>query len=61
MLGIKELKDKIEITKTAVECPVKGCSEKVKGNIGFLKKKIDSDVRNITSLSLPRPLNIPTN
>lgn len=25
MFGIKELKEKIEITKTTVECPVKGC------------------------------------
>jgi len=29
MLGIKELKENIEITETTVECPVKGCSEKV--------------------------------
>jgi len=27
MFRIKELKDKIEITKTTVECPVKGCKE----------------------------------
>jgi len=25
MLGVKELKEEIEITKTTVECPVKGC------------------------------------
>jgi len=30
MFGTKELKDKIEITKTTVECPVKGCKERVK-------------------------------
>jgi len=29
MLGIKELKKEIEITKTTVECPVKGCKERV--------------------------------
>jgi hypothetical protein len=29
MLGIEELKEKIEITDYTVECPVKGCSEKV--------------------------------
>lgn len=29
MFGIEELKDRIEITETTVECPVKGCSEKV--------------------------------
>jgi len=27
MFGIKELKEKIEITETTVECPVKGCKE----------------------------------
>jgi len=29
MLGIKELKEKIEITKTTVECPLKDCNVKV--------------------------------
>jgi hypothetical protein len=29
MLGMEELKEWIEITETTVECPVKGCSEKV--------------------------------
>ncbi|MHC2995403.1 MAG: hypothetical protein IBV53_07890 [Candidatus Atribacteria bacterium] len=29
MLGIEELKENIGITKTTVECPVKGCSEKI--------------------------------
>jgi hypothetical protein len=29
MLGMEELKEMIEITDTMVECPVKGCSEKV--------------------------------
>jgi len=29
MFGIKELKEKIEITKTTVECPVKDCNVKV--------------------------------
>lgn len=29
MLGIEELKRQIEVTATTVECPVKGCTEKV--------------------------------
>jgi hypothetical protein len=29
MLGMEELKEIIEITETTVECPVKGCNEKV--------------------------------
>jgi len=29
MLGVKELKGSIKITETTVECPVRGCSEKV--------------------------------
>ncbi|MBE0479037.1 hypothetical protein IBX65_07990, partial [Candidatus Aerophobetes bacterium] len=29
MLGIEELKERIEITETTVECPVRGCSKKV--------------------------------
>jgi len=29
MLGMQELKETIEITETTVECPVKGCGEKV--------------------------------
>ncbi len=29
MLGIEELKENIGITKTTVECPVKGCCEKI--------------------------------
>jgi hypothetical protein len=29
MLGIKELKENIEITETTVECPVKGCIKKI--------------------------------
>lgn len=29
MLGMEELKERIEITETTVECPVKGCGEKV--------------------------------
>jgi len=29
MLGLKELKDTIKVTETTVECPVKGCREKV--------------------------------
>ena len=29
LLGIEELKERIELTRTTVECPVKGCSERV--------------------------------
>lgn len=29
MFGVEELKDRIEITETTVECPVKDCSERV--------------------------------
>ena len=29
MFGIKEMKNKIEITEKTVECPVKGCTIKV--------------------------------
>ena len=40
MLGIKELKERIEITDTTVECPVKGCTEKVeRQRIDTRKKK----------------------
>ena len=39
MLGIKELKGSIEITETTVECPVKGCSEKVERQRGVFKPK----------------------
>jgi hypothetical protein len=28
MLGVEELKGNIGITKTTIECPVKGCNEK---------------------------------
>jgi hypothetical protein len=40
MLGVEELKKKIEITNTTVECPVKGCKEKVeRQRKGSYKKK----------------------
>jgi len=40
MLGVEQLKEKIEITETTVECPVKGCSEKVDRQRGsFTKRK----------------------
>jgi len=29
MFGVKELKDRIKVTETTVECPVKGCTETV--------------------------------
>lgn len=39
MLGMNELKEKIEITDTTVECPVKGCSEKVERQREFFKRE----------------------
>jgi len=39
MLGIKELKTRIEITDTTVECPVKGCSKKVERQRVVFKKE----------------------
>ena len=39
MFGTKELKDKIEITKTTVECPVKGCKEIVERQRRFFIKE----------------------
>lgn len=39
MLSTEELKGRIEITETMLECPVKGCSEKVEGQQLVFKKK----------------------
>ena len=39
MFGIKELKRSIKITKTTVECPVKGCSEKIERQRGVFKRE----------------------
>jgi hypothetical protein len=39
MFGIEELKERIEITETTVECPVKGCNEKVERQRVVFKKK----------------------
>lgn len=39
MFGVKELKESIEITKTTVECPVKGCSEKVERQRKVFKRE----------------------
>jgi len=39
MFGIKELKENIEVTETTVECPVKGCSEKVERQEKFFKRE----------------------
>jgi len=39
MLGIKELKEKIEITKTTVECPFKGCKEVVERQRRVFRKE----------------------
>jgi len=38
MLGIGELKERIKITDSTVECPVKGCSERVERQRGVFKK-----------------------
>ncbi|MGB7063254.1 MAG: hypothetical protein WBF13_12985 [Candidatus Zixiibacteriota bacterium] len=39
MFGIEELKERIEITETTVECPVKGCNEKVERQRVVFKKE----------------------
>jgi hypothetical protein len=39
MLGIEELKERIEITDTMVECPVKGCGEKVERQREVFKRE----------------------
>ena len=39
MLGVKELKESIKITKTTVECPVRGCSEKVERQRKVFKRE----------------------
>jgi hypothetical protein len=39
MLGVEKLKEKIEITATTVECPVRGCSEKVERRRRFSKNE----------------------
>lgn len=39
MFGVEELKKSIEITETTVECPVKGCSEKVERQRKIFKKE----------------------
>ena len=39
MLGIEELKERIEITETLVECPVKGCGEKVERQREVFKRE----------------------
>ncbi|TFH03816.1 MAG: hypothetical protein E4H14_16020 [Candidatus Thorarchaeota archaeon] len=40
MLGCEELKETIEVTETTVECPVKGCNERVERQRSFFKKEI---------------------
>jgi len=49
MLGVKELKESIKITETTVECPVKGCSEKVERQRGVFRpeKKFKCPEHNI--------------
>jgi len=39
MLGMEELKESIEITETTVECPVKGCIEKVERQREVFKRE----------------------
>ena len=39
MLGIEELKENIEITKTTVECPIKGCSKKIERQRKVFKRE----------------------
>lgn len=39
MFGIKELKENLKISKTFIECPVKGCGEKVERQKRVFKKE----------------------
>jgi len=39
MFGVKELKESIKITETTIECPVKGCSEKVERQRKVFKRE----------------------
>ncbi len=39
MLGVEELKERIEITEATVECPVKGCSVKVERQRTFFRNE----------------------
>ena len=39
MLGLAELKERILVTDTTVECPVKGCPERVARQRGFFRRK----------------------
>jgi len=39
MLGVKELKEEIEITKTTVECPIKGCKKVVERQRRVFRKE----------------------
>jgi len=39
MLGMEKLKESIELTETMVECPVKGCSEKVERQREIFKRE----------------------
>jgi len=39
MLGMEELKESIEITETTVECPIKGCSEKIERQREVFKRE----------------------
>lgn len=50
MLGVEELKKKIERTETTVECPVKGCNVKVPkelNNDHRPKEEFKCDIHNI--------------
>jgi len=39
MLGMEEMKKRIEITETTVECPVKGCNQKVERQRDVFKRE----------------------
>jgi len=42
MLGMEELKESIGITETTVECPVKGCSEKIERQRNEYQSELDN-------------------
>jgi len=39
MLGMEQLKESIELTETTVECPVKGCGEKIERQREVFKRE----------------------
>jgi len=60
MFGVEELKEKIEITESTVECPIKGCSEKVERWRRFSKNKDKFRCRKHNILISPSTFKYPS-